>query len=83
MNVVDKEHRRDQTGRGLSRAGRNHAPGCDRPGCLDDRFRVCGVRHPQTQGDEHTYAAWSLALSLLQLRPWIEEVAGSGELWTP
>ncbi|MCY3705419.1 MAG: trypsin-like peptidase domain-containing protein [Gammaproteobacteria bacterium] len=41
------------------------------------------ISYGSTRGDEHTYAAWSLAASLVQLRLWIEEVVGSEEVWTP
>ena len=52
------------------------------------RHQVIGVitdstSYGSTAGEEHIYASWSLAAALLPLRPWIEEVVGPGEPWTP
>lgn len=43
--------------------------------------RVIGVitdstSHGSQQGEEHTYAAWSLAASLTRMVDWLSEVAG-------
>ena len=52
------------------------------------RRQVIGVitdstSYGSTEGEEHIYAAWSLAAALVPLRPWIEEVAGGEEPWEP
>lgn len=52
------------------------------------RQQVIGVitdstSYGSTEGNEHIYAAWSLAAALVPLRPWIEEVAGVEKPWTP
>ena len=52
------------------------------------RQQVIGVitdstSYGSTEGEEHIYAAWSLAAALVPLRPWIEEVAGAEKPWAP